>query len=252
MQSEDDCGLDPTENNVFREINILGRTLHQMDERGLVLSLAAFAEDALGSLLKAFMLPTRSTTQLIEGFNAPLGNFSSRIKAAYSLGLIRKEQFDDLEQLRKIRNLFAHTWQPLGLDDQRVTGHIRSLRFGSLEKKWPETSKDKLRSSIYSVLVALNSMTHSIGDGKGNVTLTGYELVPGFSGQFEEQLKEAKKQLEDIKERLQDSTGDKLEFYLEMLNRLKGRLYLIKTPETDDQKKSLKLLQQQINEKLSA
>jgi hypothetical protein len=78
----------------------------------LVLSLAAFAEEALGALLKAFMTPSEATAQLIEGFNAPLGTFSSRIKAAYAIGLITKEQFLDLERLRKIRNEFAHSWKP--------------------------------------------------------------------------------------------------------------------------------------------
>lgn len=88
------------EDDVFGSLNQLTQSLHNLDERGLVLSLAAFAEDALGLLLKAYMLPITSTHQLIDGFNAPLGTFSSRIKAAYSLGLIESEQFEDLEHLR--------------------------------------------------------------------------------------------------------------------------------------------------------
>jgi hypothetical protein len=46
--------------------------LRNLDDRGLVLSLAAFAEDALGSLLREFMIPSEATKQLLEGFNAPL------------------------------------------------------------------------------------------------------------------------------------------------------------------------------------
>jgi hypothetical protein len=251
LESDDDFDLDPTEDNVFRDINILGKTLRQMDERALVLSLAAFAEDALGSLLKAFMLPTATTAQLVEGFNAPLGNFSSRIKAAYSLGLIIKGQFDDLEQLRKIRNYFAHTWKPLGFDDPRVAGHIRALRFGSLEDRCPDTPKEKLRSSIYSVLVALNSVTNRIAERGGGVKLTGYELIAGFSGEFESQLQEAKKQFTEISENLVSSTGDKRAFYRASLQRLQDRMRLVDGAETNTQIDAVLLIRQQISEKLS-
>lgn len=63
------------EDEVFGGINLLTRSLRDLDDRGLVLSLAAFAEEALGELLKAFMTPSEATTQLTEGFNAPLEYF---------------------------------------------------------------------------------------------------------------------------------------------------------------------------------
>lgn len=77
-----------------------GCTLHSLGERGLVLSLSTFAEDVPGVLLKAFMARGVTTEQLLDGFNAPLGTFSGRIKAAHSLGLIMEEQFEDLERKR--------------------------------------------------------------------------------------------------------------------------------------------------------
>jgi hypothetical protein len=69
------------EDGIFSELNQLTDSLRDLDDRGLVLSLSAFAEDALGSLLKAFLIESESASQLLEGFNAPLGTFSSRIKA---------------------------------------------------------------------------------------------------------------------------------------------------------------------------
>lgn len=249
MENDSD---DLPKDDVFGDINDLNRMLDEMDERGLVLSLAAFAEDALGSLLTAFMLPTSTTAQLIEGFNAPLGNFSSRIKAAYSLGLIRKEQFDDLEQLRKIRNLFAHTWQPLGFDDQRVGGHIRSLRFGSLEHRWPETPKDKLRTSIYSVLVALNSMTGRTKTGNGKAKLTGYELITGFTGEFDDQLQEAESTFKEILENVEGSLGEKRAFYFQLLTRLRDRVHYIQGATTEAQRTATQSLKQRIVMKLES
>jgi hypothetical protein len=81
-----------------------------LDERGLILALAAFAEEALGDLIKAFMIPGSPAKQLLEGGNAPLGTFSARIKMAHSLGLVTKRQYADLDRLRRIRNAFAHNW----------------------------------------------------------------------------------------------------------------------------------------------
>ncbi|WP_003218103.1 MltR family transcriptional regulator [Pseudomonas fluorescens] len=250
MDSDKDSGLDPTEDNVFRDINILGRTLSQMDERGLVLSLAAFAEDALGSLLKAFMLPTATTAQLVDGFNAPLGNFSSRIKAAYSLGLVTKEQFDDLEQLRKIRNYFAHAWQPIGFDDQRIAGHIRSLRFSSFGEDFPESPKEKLRSSIYSLLVALNSVTNRIAE-KGGIQLKGYDLITGFTGEFEEQIEEVTKLFDKIALSLETSSGERYAFDCAELQRLQSRLRLMTSPKTDAQHSAVLLLRKNISARLA-
>jgi hypothetical protein len=82
----DEAGKD----EVFGDLNRLTRILGQLDERGLVLALAAFAEQALGDLIEAFLIPGDPTKQLLEGFNAPLGTFSARIRMAYSLGLITK------------------------------------------------------------------------------------------------------------------------------------------------------------------
>lgn len=100
---EDDGELDT--------LNRFLRLLEPIDERGVVLALAAFLEDALGSLLLAYFRDCKATRDLVEGFNAPLGTLSSRIKATYSFGLASEEQFKDMELLRKIRNLFAHDWE---------------------------------------------------------------------------------------------------------------------------------------------
>ena len=54
---DDSDGMD---DEVFGKLNALGPLLEELDDRGLVLSLAAFAEEALGSLLKAFMLDRKS------------------------------------------------------------------------------------------------------------------------------------------------------------------------------------------------
>src|SRR5690606_22499145 len=109
---------------VFGALNEISRLLRNLDDRGLVLSLSAFAEDALGDLVGECMAPVEASKRLLEGFNAPLGTFSSRIKASLALGLISSEQYRDLEHLRKIRNEFAHDWRPVDLTAKAIAGHV--------------------------------------------------------------------------------------------------------------------------------
>ncbi|EET1893609.1 hypothetical protein FK741_005263, partial [Escherichia coli] len=111
--------------NLFNDLNKLNGYLDSLDERGLILSLAAFSEDALGKMLLTFMLDNKASKELIEGFNAPLGTFSSRIKACFSLGLITEGQYKDLELLRKIRNKFSHSWENISIEDQDISQQIK-------------------------------------------------------------------------------------------------------------------------------
>lgn len=62
----------------------------------MVLSVASFAEDALGPLTLAYLKEGKQPADLVEGFSVPLGTLSAQIKAAYSVGLLSREQYLDL------------------------------------------------------------------------------------------------------------------------------------------------------------
>ena len=166
--------------DAFGPLNRLSQTLREHDERGLVLCLAAFAEEALGRLLTAFLLPVTTTKDLLIGFNAPLGTFSARIKACYSLGLINQEQFRDLEYLRKIRNEFAHSWESTSLSQDKLASFSRNMSFSFLEKAYPETNAEKIRGSIAALLADITSMAQQIEDKDRGIKVTGTRLFPMF------------------------------------------------------------------------
>lgn len=109
------------------DLNRFMRLLNGQDERIMVLSLAAFLEEALGRLLLAYFRDCKATRDLVEGFNAPLGTLSSRIKAAYSFGLATEDQFKDMEILRKVRNLFAHTWEGISFERNEIAAMVGQL-----------------------------------------------------------------------------------------------------------------------------
>jgi len=232
----------PEEDTAFGSLNRLGGMLKDHDERGLVLSLAAFAEDALGKLLRAFMRPAQASADLLTGFNAPLGTFSSRIKACSALGLINDEQFKDLEYLRKIRNEFAHSWEHVSLAQDKLASFARNLTFSYLDECYPETSADKVRTSISALLTDISSMVNQIEVKGTGVKVTGSRLIPLFSGTHAEQVEHARARLERIKTQLADATGDRRRFCTHMLSLFETQAKLLVTLVPEEQKRKVMLM----------
>ena len=228
MQNSSDQQKDAAiEDKVFGNLNILQKSIRSLDERGLILSLAAFAEDALGLLLKAFMLPTESTKQLLDCFNAPLGTFSARIKATYSFGLITKGQYEDLEHLRKIRNEFAHSWQPIDFSHPKIAAHIKSMNYSSFDENFPETPLDKVRASISSLLIEIRSAAHQIEEQGKRVQVIGSRLMALFPGDFGEQIEAAKRDLKGFEENICEATGERLNFFRIQIDRFDVKIKLL-------------------------
>ncbi|HBN9510204.1 TPA: transcriptional regulator [Pseudomonas aeruginosa] len=223
-----------TEDCVFGEFNQLNRYLNDLDDRGLVLSVAAFAEDSLGSLIKAYFRPVKTTSELIDGFNAPLGTFSSRIKISYSVGLLGEQQFNDLERLRKIRNLFAHTWKPITFEDKRISEHIRKLNYSNISEKFPESLREKFVSSMSGMLIELRSAAGQLEKKGKKLEVVATRLIAGFSGDYRNQMDSARKILEDIIRGLSSKDKEEGIFYFLALHRLSERVMYINGENASD------------------
>jgi hypothetical protein len=212
------------------------RRLDDHDERGLVLSLSAFAEEALGRLIETFMLPVQASKDLLRGFNAPLGTLSSRIKASYALGLINEEQFRDLEYLRKIRNEFAHAWEHVSLTEDKLASLARNMSFSNLDDGFPETSADKVRTSITALLTEISSMAQQIHAKGTRAKVTGARLMPMFYGDFPTQIQQARERLESIRAQLKDATGERERFCTHRLDLFKLQLGLLMAQVPEEMK----------------
>jgi len=216
----------------FGGLNVLMRSLDKLDDRGLVLSLAAFAEEILGALLKAFFVPSDAATQLLEGFNAPLGTFSARIKAAYALGLVTKDQFLDLERLRKVRNDFAHSWVPLSLEHPKLAAAVNAMSYSRLDERFPKTLSQKIKTSIGGLLVELGVAASQIARRGVQAKLIGNHLIPGFVGNdVQSQLDDARKHLALIEHQLQTTTGEEHRFHRLRLSEFENRLIVGARPK---------------------
>lgn len=100
---------------------------NQESDRGAALVAASLLEERLKGILQAFLLKSKVTSELINGSNAPLGTFSSRTSAAYSLGLIQKNEFDEINLIRKIRNEFSHKWKGVTFHTAPIADLCRNL-----------------------------------------------------------------------------------------------------------------------------
>lgn len=219
----------------FKNLNDLNRLLSELDDRGLVLAVASFAEEALGELLKAFMVPSEATNLLLDGFNAPLGTFSSRIKASYSMGLIGKNQYSNLETLRKIRNEFAHTWKNVNFQEPRIYSLVDSMKFHYLSRRFPETPSEKIRSSLGGVLLELIVVTELIKKQNKRAEFLARGVIAGFSGEdFNDHVESAKDELTKLNEKLENSTGKEHEFYRGLLDEFSTRFNFVLRPSASE------------------
>lgn len=108
------------------ETKALGEFLLEFNkesDRGSALVAAAMLDERLEEILTAFLVESKTSTELLSGYNAPLGTFSSRANAAFALGLIQDNEFKEITLIRKIRNEFGHDWQPKSFE----TGAIANL-----------------------------------------------------------------------------------------------------------------------------
>ncbi|EEV2495065.1 hypothetical protein EH432_005519, partial [Escherichia coli] len=219
--------------NLFNDLNKLNGYLDSLDERGLILSLAAFSEDALGKMLLTFMLDNKASKELIEGFNAPLGTFSSRIKACFSLGLITEGQYKDLELLRKIRNKFSHSWENISIEDQDISQQIKALSFSRIDFECPKDNYQKIKKSISCLLIEIKITTSQIKKKHLKARLVGSNVNIGFSGKYEEQVNDIKKNIESIKNDLTSHDKNIKSFAVHTANLLIERLSYVQFNHDD-------------------
>lgn len=233
--------------DVFGDLNRLQTILMLLDERGLILSLAAFAEEALGDLIYAFMIPGEPAKQLIEGFNAPIGTLSARIRTAFALGLITKNQYEDLDRLRKIRNEFAHRWEPISFADQKINSLISAMYFRSLDDEFPASPTAKVQTSIGTLLTELRSTTHQIKKHGYQSKLIGRQLIAGVAGELDHQIATCRARLEELAEQLKTATGEQRRFLVARRYTWESKLEIVRLTAPSERKDEIRAIQVQLH-----
>jgi hypothetical protein len=111
-----------------RDLASFVNELQAETDRGLPLVGAALIDEKLLNTLESFFVEGKPATKLLTAPNAPLGTFSSRIDACYSLALIDKFEYQEIGLIRKIRNEFAHAKHGLSFQNEKIMGLCSSLQ----------------------------------------------------------------------------------------------------------------------------
>jgi DNA-binding MltR family transcriptional regulator len=108
------------------------KELQQESPRSAVILGAAFLDAKLRQLIANYLIDDQKYVDRLLGTeeqsDTPLSSFTARIRASYCLGLISKEQCEDLLLIRFIRNEFAHKLHDLSFDDLRIRKKCDQLR----------------------------------------------------------------------------------------------------------------------------
>jgi hypothetical protein len=123
----------------------INQFMEESDRAAVILG-ASKLEDLLGRLLSRYMVAGYTDDDPLLKKDGPLGTFSSRIYAAYRLGLIDTEFAKVLHLVRKIRNEFAHE-----VKDSRLNASPHKERIRELTLFFQHTSLfEEVKASYFS------------------------------------------------------------------------------------------------------
>ena len=132
--------------------------LNKESERGQVLVVCSYLDELLRRVLLAFFQIGPTSDRLVTGFNAPLGTLSTRVKAAYALGLISEREFKECETLRRIRNHFAHEIH-MSFADQSIRSLCDNL---TMAARPTNNARHLYATAATSLLLKLNNRPHYV------------------------------------------------------------------------------------------
>ncbi len=121
--------------------------LNDQSDLAAVVVGASYLDAAIEALLAGKLLSGSVADKLLAP-EGPLGSASSRVDLAYCLGLVAKQHYQDLRNIGKIRNLFAHSHLELDFSSsqvQEMCSQLRTWRIVSSEDAEP-SNPDEARA----------------------------------------------------------------------------------------------------------
>lgn len=119
------------------------------NERSIAIVGATYLEMVLDHILLSFLPEDEKEVLKLMDYNGPLGNFSGKISMCYCLGLIDKVIKDDLNNIRKIRNKFAHD-MVVSFTEEPIQSWCRDLKWHTISLT-PFIPKDATNRDLFQV-----------------------------------------------------------------------------------------------------
>jgi DNA-binding MltR family transcriptional regulator len=109
-------------------ISEMDREFHESPDRVIAIVGGAYIDAMLDRLFREVLIDVSKEVDSLLRPDAPLGSNGARYQLAYCLGLITREQRDDMKLVAKIRNTFAHDFTATGFDMPPVRDYCAALK----------------------------------------------------------------------------------------------------------------------------
>lgn len=131
--------------------------------RGAVLNITSFIDELLIKLLQSYFPNSQHADSLLKNLDSCISSIMSRANIAYALALLKKDEFDAIKIIARVRNEFAHKWDGSGFDSGELPKLIEKL-----PKKYFEhfdgSNKAKFNSVCSQIIQELLERRHYASD----------------------------------------------------------------------------------------
>ncbi|WP_139959886.1 MltR family transcriptional regulator [Flavicella sediminum] len=140
----------------MKELGEFLNSFNKESDRGAVLLAASILDEWLLEIIQSYIIKDKVSKELLLGFGAPLGTFSAKTKIAYSLGLIEKKEYEEINIIRKIRNEFGHSWKGVNFESTKIEKECNKLDWlGPIDDTIKRTNRSKFNFTIAILLTDL-------------------------------------------------------------------------------------------------
>ena len=163
---------DPTE----AEFDAAIAEFHNGSDRVAAIMGAALLENHLIFAISAALEDNADVASLFYNQGSPFGTLSAKIVAAKAMGIVTKEIADDIDQIREIRNQFAHALLALDFENQHIVEACNLIGNHTFrrDKRTPVTSVSRERFEVacwsiaFTLILKENELTKAKFDKKTN------------------------------------------------------------------------------------
>ena len=156
--------------------------LNNESPRAAVILSGAFLDSMLRDILKAFMIENDKIVDELLGnekiADTPLSSFGARLKACYCLGFISKNEYDDLNCIRNIRNKFAHSIHGFTFSNPEIIKLCNKLKIPSdIGKILPPDLNSDYQKYIFTVSVLSARLALRFSEARNNRRICKEEII---------------------------------------------------------------------------
>ncbi len=137
-------------------VALVDQIMKGTDDRAVVVLAGSLIDAVLEQLLISWLLPDDAVTQYFDPPHGFLSTSGATTNLAFALALVSHEERDDLKQVAKVRNVFAHHLLDATFEHPDVVKHLKGLK--SVKGLAPEDSpRARFRKAVSQLVVSLRT-----------------------------------------------------------------------------------------------